>query len=46
VEPSGGAGKHYRHDQDAGSENKYALGLAQTEAADATDEQIADGKIE
>ena len=40
------AGKHERHDQDASAEDEHVLSLAQIEAADATDEQVADCKVE
>ena len=46
VEASECAGKHQRHDQDAGSEREHVRVLAQVEAADATDEQVGDGKVE
>jgi len=39
-------GKHERHEQDAGSEREHVSGFAQIEIADATDEQVGDGKVE
>jgi hypothetical protein len=41
VEPSEGTGKHERHGQDARPENEHVLGLVQIEAANTTDEQVA-----
>jgi hypothetical protein len=38
-------GQHERHDKHARPENKNVPGLAQIEAADATDKQIADDEI-
>src|SRR5208282_3835015 len=46
VETSECAGKHERHDQEAGPECEHVRGFAQVEAADATDEQVGDGKVE
>ena len=46
VESSEGVGKHYRHDEDARAEDEHVPVLAQTEAADTTNEQVADGKVE
>ncbi len=46
VETGEGVGQHERHDQDARAEDEHVLILAQIEAADATDEQVADGKVE
>jgi hypothetical protein len=46
VEPSECAGKHQRHNQYACSEDEHVAGAAQTEAADTTDEQVGDGKVE
>jgi hypothetical protein len=39
-------GKHERHEQDAGTECEHVRRFAQIEAADATDEQVGDGKVE
>jgi hypothetical protein len=38
--------KHQRHNQDPGAECEHVRGFAELEAADATDEQICDGKVE
>ena len=46
MEASECASKHQRHQQDAGSECEHVRGFAQLKAADATDEQICDDKIE
>jgi ABC-type nickel/cobalt efflux system permease component RcnA len=46
VETSEDMGEHERHDQDACAEDEHVGGLAQIEAADAADEQVADGEIE
>ncbi|MGA7289183.1 MAG: hypothetical protein WBX02_13865 [Terriglobales bacterium] len=46
VEPSERVGKHERHDEDAGPEDERMLGFAQIKAANTTDKQIADGKVE
>jgi hypothetical protein len=46
VNPSECAGEHQRHDQDARSEDEHVLRLAQVEVADATDELMANGKVE
>lgn len=46
MEPSKSVGKHQRHDQDSGPKDEHVLGLAETEAANATNQQIADGKVE
>ena len=46
VEPSECTGKHERHDQDARPEDKHVPSLAQIEAADTADKQVADGKVE
>ncbi len=45
VKPPEIVGTIQRHDQDARPEGDDVRGLAQIEAADTTDEQIADGKI-
>jgi hypothetical protein len=39
-------GQHERHDQYARRKDKHVPGITQIEAADTTDEQIADGKVE
>ena len=39
-------GQHERHDQYTRPKDKHVPGITQIEAADATDEQIADGKVE
>ena len=39
-------GKHQRREQNANSECEHVCGFAQIEAADATDEQLGDGKVE
>jgi hypothetical protein len=46
VEPSESVREHERHDQDARPEDEHVPGVAQTEVADTTDEQVADGKVE
>src|SRR5579863_5722158 len=46
VEASECTRKHQRHQQHAGSEYQHVRGSAQVEAADTTDEQIGDCKIE
>ena len=46
MEASECAGKHERHEQDARSEDEHVLGLAKVEAADPTDEQVADREVE
>ena len=39
-------GQHERHDQYTRPKDKHVPGITQIEAADTTDEQIADGKVE
>lgn len=46
VETSECASGHQRHQQDTCPEDEHVLGLPQIEAADTTDEQVADGKVE
>ena len=46
MEPSETVGKHERHDQDARPEDEHVPGRAQIEAADTTDEQVSDRKVE
>jgi len=46
MEPSECTGKHQGHDQNARPEDEHVLGVAQIEAANMTDEQVADGKVE
>ena len=46
MEASKCTSKHQRHEQDAGSEGEHVRGFAKLEAADATDEQLCDGKVE
>src|SRR5580704_11250234 len=45
VQRAEGAGKHERHDQDAGSKHEHVRSLAQIEGADTTDQQVADDKV-
>jgi hypothetical protein len=46
VEPSEIVGKIQRHDQDARPEHQHVRGLAQIEAADTTNQEVSDGKVE
>ena len=46
VQPSQCVGSHERHEQDARLENGDVFVLAKIEAADATEQQIADCKVE
>jgi len=46
VEPSEPTGEHKRHNQDACPQDEHMLRVAQIEIADATNEQVADGKVE
>ena len=46
MEPSERVGQHERHEQNARPQYEDMLGLTQIEAADTTDQQVADGKVE
>src|SRR5580698_5455899 len=46
VQWSEGAGKHERHHKNTGTKHEHVRGLAQIEAADPADQQVADDEIE
>ena len=46
MKPAECFGEHERHEQDARTEDKHMLGLAQAEATDAADQHVADGEVE
>jgi hypothetical protein len=46
VEPPEPVSEIQRHDQQARAQDKRVLGLAEIEAADTADKQVADGKVE
>ena len=46
MEATESPGAHERHHHDAGAENEHVLVLAQIEAPDAADEQVADDEVE
>ena len=46
VEPCERVGKHERHNEDARTEDQRVLGLAQIKAANTTNKQVANGKVQ